>query len=206
MRRASELVQRNYGLPSEAAVLFMSLARSAGVATDPLLLVPDTCVWQTLQDSMIDSIVLTPNIDRSIPDVADELIWDPRQGRLRYDGNCAGKAVLFADGAPDPVAEDWDQSAASQTEVRGSVTLADDGNYTGTLNLDLTGLFVNSESLRNADSQKSRVTALVTHVSIGYDEGTRFLTFGAIILRAPSGSLLRGNHSSTAACRGCAPH
>ena len=62
---------------------------------------------------------------------------------------------------PRTLLQPWATADENGSRVSGKVTLSEDGNYAGTLSLRTTGLFALSEGLRTADTQKSRVSALL---------------------------------------------
>ncbi len=174
LRPASAVAQSNYGLPSEAAALLMSLARSAGVETRPLLIVPEDCPDVVLQESMIETAALTllsqpMRADEGDPelDFDDLQIWEPRHGRVRADGTWAGMRMVLDPQLTEYGQDAWDDATASNLEIRGKVKLSDDGMYAGKLNVNLSGLFVSSQALRAADAQRARLTALVGRVLPG---------------------------------------
>jgi len=173
LRPASEVVESNYGLPEEAAALFLALVRAAGVTARPVILVQDD-VWlaRAPQDGMVAAwaIRVSAAMDaagQETPGPSDEL-WEARAGRITREGSWAGCRVLSgAATGPAPEAQalpPWRSASESQLIIGGKVRLADDGGFTAEVTLRTSGLFAASEKLRTFDAQKERVAALVGRV------------------------------------------
>lgn len=163
-RRASEVLEGNYGLPREVAAALIALCRAAGIAVQPAVLVSDD-VWD--DSTAQDSYVLADVVVRSTP--AGPEIWHPQQGRVTRGASYNGVTVLARDGHPANRLRlaAYDDPAESRAELDGTLTLGEDGKFTGELSLRLSGLFVSEESLRSRDAQRSRVQALIGRVVPG---------------------------------------
>ncbi len=161
LRSAAECLRSGYGLPDEAALTLLALARAAGLDTQPAIVTTDAA-WLAAagQDSMVGAFIVTLAGDR------DGLGWDPRYGRVARDGRWFGASVRgpssIAAGAGALPA--WDDPDESRLVCSGSLKIGADGNYSGTLVVRLTGLFVTSEALRTDGAQKSRLQAIAKRV------------------------------------------
>lgn len=159
-RSASAVLDCNYGLPEEASAALLAMARAAGVAARPAVLVSDD-VWQngTPQDGFSAAHVVL------IGPVDEPQMWHPRNGRL----TCAewgGHALLSQEQGKLHRLElkRWTSADASVCDVRGRISLNASGDWSGRLSLRASGLFCSDESLRTADQQRGRVEAIVRRV------------------------------------------
>jgi hypothetical protein len=179
-RSAGDVLDSDYGLPDEAAVALLSLARAAGLKALPGIIVNDD-VWnhETPQEAMVAGyvVLLSPTgSERSdaatddaavVPSASDFTeAFEPRRGRVLRDRHWAGCTLLpipdvLLQRAPLPK---WSDADDSRCRVTGKLTLGEDGNLSGLLTLRVTGLFVNSEGLRTSDAQKSRLAGVLGHV------------------------------------------
>jgi len=160
-RPAPEALRSSYGTPEEAAAVLLACARAAGLPTRLGLLVHDD-LWTDAapQKAFVAAYVLLYG-DAAPPD-----LWEARRGRIVRDGSWAGHTLLtFGDNqlvrSPLPP---WTDADESRCVLNGTIKLTADGQYTGTMTVRTTGLFVASESLRSTDAQKSRIGALVGRV------------------------------------------
>ncbi|MCK4343451.1 MAG: DUF3857 domain-containing protein [Phycisphaerae bacterium] len=161
MRSAAHVIKANYGLPDEAAAVFLSLALTANVHAWPALLVADH-VW--LDEAPQDSMVAAYPIFIEGPDGPE--IWDAQHGRIVRDSHWAGHTLMWLtkEGVRRYHLPAWTDADESRCRVQGKVTIDEDGTYAGELSLRTTGLFVSPEKLRTGDAQKSRVKALLKRV------------------------------------------
>jgi len=173
LRPASEVVESNYGLPEEAAAVFLALVRAAGVTARPVILVRDD-VWlaRAPQDGMVAAWAIRLSLPRDpaapqAPALSEEL-WEARAGRITREGSWAGCRVLSAEGTTAPAElqalPPWRVASESRLIIDGKVRLADDGGFTAEVSLRASGLFAASEKLRAFDAQKERIAALVGRV------------------------------------------
>lgn len=186
LRRASEVIQCNYGLPEEATALLLALARATGLSVRAAILVPEG-LW--LADAPHDAqvaayVVVAPGSEGAVHDKKlsptdlrqalspplEELesvnVWEPRRGRIVRDTHWAELRLFsISDNALrlTPIPK-WQDAGESQSDLVGKVTLKDDGTLAGDLTLRETGLFVSPESLRTNDGQKGRIGALLGRV------------------------------------------
>ncbi len=169
LRPAAEVARSNYGTPEEAAALYLALARAAGLAVVPGMLAPDEA-WHAgvAQPALVSRYVIAQRDeaeDGAAALTGDEDLWDAHAGRLLPEGRWSGALLL-----PEPMPglgvtlPTWDDADESQCQVHGAIKLAEDGSYAGKLVVHVTGLFVNSEALRTADAQKSRLATLIGRV------------------------------------------
>jgi hypothetical protein len=177
-------MQGNYGLPAEAAAALLALARAVDLPVMPGLLVNDE-IWNhdVPQDSLVANFVvllISKTAGEQAPIGAGQgsspraafdtgrtpEIWDPHHGRLAREGRWAGYTLLPVPDVlmPRTLLPAWTSADENRCQVHGKLTLADDGNVTGTLALQTTGLFATSEGLRSADAQKARLGALLGHL------------------------------------------
>lgn len=160
-RNASDVIHHNYGLPTESAAVLLSLARAAGVAARPALLVADG-VWNDLapQASMVAEYVL------ALDGPAGTEIWHPRHGRIQRSKRWSGYTLISA--AADQVSRvalpAWENADDSRCVITGALDLDDDGALTGKLSIRTTGLFVSPGSLETRDGQRSRVESIIAKV------------------------------------------
>lgn len=159
-RPASVVLDCNYGLPEETAALLLSLARAAGVAARPAVLLSDDA-WQdaTPQDGFVAAHVVL------IGPADEPQMWHPRNGRL----TCAewGSHTLMsleAGKAHRLELMRWTNADDSVCDVRGRISVNASGDWSGRLSLKASGLFCSDEALRTADQQRGRVEALVRRV------------------------------------------
>lgn len=161
LRSAAECLRSGYGLPDEAALTLLALARAVGLDAQPAIVTTDAA-WLAAagQDSMVGAFIVTLAGDR------DGLGWDPRYGRVARDGRWFGASVRgpssIAAGAGALPA--WNDPDESRLVCSGSIKIGADGNYSGALVIRLTGLFVTSEALRAEGAQKSRLQAIAKRV------------------------------------------
>jgi transglutaminase-like putative cysteine protease len=163
-RPASEVINSSYGLPAESAAVLLALARAAGVPVQPALLVADQ-VWddKAAQAAMISAYVVTyPG-----PDGLE--IWHPHDGRIRRDDHWAGYMLLGfeASNLVRTRLPAWTSADDSHCTITGSITIKEDGKYTGKLSIKTAGLFVSPNELETADGQKNRVRGIVDHLLPG---------------------------------------
>ena len=185
LRPASEVLRSGYGLPEESAAVLLALARAVKLPVLPGLLVNDE-VWnnEEPQDGMVAAYVvlliagrpgevrMVDNAEQSgghVPalDTGDyPEIWEPHSGHVVRGGRWAGYTLLPPPDAlmPRTLLEPWAKADESQCHVQGKMTVAEDGNFAGTLTLQTTGLFASSESLRSGDAQKARIAVLIGRV------------------------------------------
>jgi transglutaminase-like putative cysteine protease len=160
-RRASDVIYHNYGLPAESAAVLIALARAAGIATQPALLVADG-VWDANapQAAMVAAYVVT----HVGPDGVE--IWHPKDGRVRRDKRWAGHTLLSIKGSSvtRTALSPWRSADASRCAISGNITISEDGKYTGKLSIKTTGLFVSPGALDTRDGQKGRIKTIVNHV------------------------------------------
>ena len=160
-RLAADVVHNNYGLPAESAAVLLALARTAGVAARPGLLVANG-VWEdgAPQAAMVAAYVVV----RDGPDGLE--IWHPRHGRIQRDKRWANHTLLHASG--DKIVRTtlpaWNSAGDSRCAITGSVTIADDGTYAAKLSIKTSGLFVSPNALETRDGQKSRIKSIVNHL------------------------------------------
>ena len=160
-RSASETLHSNHGMPEEVTAVFLSLARAAGIpARLGFMTDYSICRDDAPQRLFVAAYVLLLDSGGTTE------IWDAHRGRIMRDDHWAGHALLsIKDGkiqrTPLPA---WTDADESRCNVGGTITLAEDGTFTGKMSLRTTGLFVSPENLRSSDAQKGRVTALVHHV------------------------------------------
>lgn len=163
-RRASDVSHHNYGLPAESAAVMLSLARAAGIAVRPALLVADG-VWNNdaPQAAMVAAYVLV----HDGPDGTQ--IWHPHHGLIRRDKRWAGHTLLAVrgDGVKRTSLPAWLDPDESRCTITGNVTIDKDGKYTGKLSIKTCGLFVSPNDLETTDGQKRRVNAIVSRVLPG---------------------------------------
>ena len=171
LRPASEVVTCNYGLPEEAAALFLALVHAMGIEAQPgVLVAEDGWLAGAPQDGMVAAYVvgLFPRVDANgqydLSVGAD--LWEARRGRIVREGQWAGYRI-FPPVAAAGAARDysslrrWSYAAESRLGIAGKVTLAEDGNFVGSVSLRTSGLFAASEKLRTGEAQKTRIGALV---------------------------------------------
>jgi hypothetical protein len=155
------VVNSCYGLPAESAAALLALARAAGIAVQPALLVDDG-VWddQAPQAAMVAAYVIT--FDG--PDGLE--IWHPKDGRVRRDNHWAGHTLLAVENAKlvRTRLPSWTNPDDSRCTVTGNVDITDDGKYTGKLTIKTVGLFVSPNDLDSTKGQKRRVRNIVNHL------------------------------------------
>jgi hypothetical protein len=165
-RPAAEVIHYNYGLPAEAAAVLLSLARAAGVAAQPALLVEDD-VWddRAPQAAMVADYVIV----HDGPDGQE--IWHPQHGLIQRDKRWAGYTLIAARGSEIARTQlpAWEAPDQSRCAVAGKLTIADNGTYKGQLSIKTTGLFVSLDALETRDGQNNRVKRIVEHVLPGAD-------------------------------------
>ena len=157
-RPASETLSGCYGLPAESAAALLALARAAGVALQPALLVNDG-VWddKAPQSAMVAEYVLISN------GVDGAEIWHPQSGRLYRDAHWAGYTALYFSGdklkrLALPL---WENPDDSRCIVTGAITISPDKNYSGKINVRTSGLFVAPRQLQSNSQQKRALNRVV---------------------------------------------
>jgi transglutaminase-like putative cysteine protease len=157
-RRASDVIYHSYGLPAESAAILLALARAAGIAVQPALLVTDG-VWE--EDAPQDALVAAYVVIHDGPDGME--IWDPQDGRVRRDKHWAGSTLLAMRGnkITRTSLPGWRDPDESHCVITGNVAIAKDGKYTAKLLIKTTGLFVSPNDLESADGQKRCVQVIV---------------------------------------------
>ena len=160
-RNASDVIRGNYGLPAEAAAVLLSLAHAAGVPARPALLVADD-VWDdhAPQAAMVSGYILAIESDG-----ATEL-WHPHDGRVQRSKRWSGYAAISASASGfDRIAlPAWNNADESRCIVAGSIDIADNGEFTGSLTIRTTGLFATSGSLDTREDQKNRVESIISRI------------------------------------------
>ena len=166
-RKASDVIAGNYGLPREAAAVLLALARAAGVAVEPALLVADE-VWNdaAAQRAMVAAYVVVCD-DAAGGDGLE--IWHPRHGRVFRDRRWAGHTLLTCQSdelrrVPLPA---WLDPDESRVVVVGSVEVDKEGKLAGKLSVQTSGLFVSPSDLETSDEQKRRARQIIGHVLPG---------------------------------------
>lgn len=182
-RRASEVIQCNYGLPEEAAAALLALARAAALPVMAGIVVNDD-VWQhqAPQDGMVAAYVVLHVVGArgdvrlieeaglgplAVYDTAEyPELWDPHHGLLCRDRRWNSLTLLPVPDVlmPRTLLEPWTDPDESRCAVRGKVTLKDDGTLTGEFRVRAGGLFVSPEGLLTSDAQKGRLSTLVKRV------------------------------------------
>ncbi len=156
-RKASAVLADCYGLPAEAAASLLALARAAGVAARPALLVNDE-VWdpRTPQDALVAAHVLVLDGDTG------PQLWEPHRGRIGRDRHWAGHTVLFDDHGKLGRIElpAWLRPGESRCTLAGKVTITTDGRYTGKLVVRTSGLFAAPTELDGRSRQRKRLGTL----------------------------------------------
>ncbi|MBU0639059.1 MAG: DUF3857 domain-containing protein [Planctomycetes bacterium] len=164
-RAASEVLRSSHGLPFESAALLLALARAAGVTAQPGLLVADH-VWndKAPQEAFVAADVVVLEGTNGLE------IWDPHRGRIYRYGHWAGHTLLRP-GPGGKVAYTklpaWTEADESRCSLRGKIAIADNGDFSGTLALHTSGLFVSPEGLRTDEGQRARVRDLVARLLPG---------------------------------------
>jgi hypothetical protein len=164
-RAAGTVLTTNYGLPMESAVLLLALARAADLDVAPGLLARDE-VWceAAPHAGLISDYVVV--LSTPAPEHPHNEVWHPQRGRIQRDAHWAGYTLL----SPLPPGHSpirlaaWTDANDSVCEVRGDVALCDAGKLSGTITIDVSGLFVSPENLRTQSQQKARLTSLLHHV------------------------------------------
>ncbi len=157
-RSIDEAFASGYGLPEETAALSLALARAAGVALRPALLVSDD-VWQPAapQDALVDDYVFL------FDDAGHARIWHPQHGLIRRDARWAGRTIIHLQ--DDKIARihlpAYTKAGESLCTLRGAVKIGDDGKLSGKLSLSVSGVFTAPGGLDSAERQKQRVAELV---------------------------------------------
>lgn len=160
-RRASEAIEGNYGLPAESAAVLLAVARAAGLAVHPALLVEeDSWVPAAPQDALVAAYVVVRTENDRVE------IWHPQRGRIQRSAAWNGCMLLARPGQPfDGMRlHAFTDASESRCDVSGTITLAADGAYTGEVTLRATGMFVSEDSLRTRDAQRLRAQALIRRV------------------------------------------
>jgi len=160
-RPALDVLNSSYGLPAEAAAVLLALARSVGIAAQPAILVNDD-VWtdKAPQDALVAAYVVVTGG----PDGLE--IWDPHHGRIYRDTRWAGHTLMSNVGGKmqRTALPAWTNPDESRCELRGKITIAQDGKYSGKLTLRTSGLFVSPQMRRSTDKQRNRAKALLQRV------------------------------------------
>ena len=163
-RPAADVLNCSYGLPAEAAALLLALARSVGIAAQPAILVKDD-VWtdKAPQDALVAAYVVVTGG----PDGLE--IWDPHHGRIYRDTRWAGHTLMCNVGGKMQrmLLPAWTNPDESRCELRGKITIAENGKYSGKLTLRTSGLFVSPQMRRSTDKQRNRAKALLHRVLPG---------------------------------------
>jgi len=160
-RPAADVIQHNYGLPAEAAAVLLALARAAGIAVQPGLLVADH-VWldDAPQPGMIAAYVVVHE------GANGREVWHPQHGRIRRDRRWAGHTLIVSEEAriTRTTLPAWLDPGESRCAVTGSISIAEDGKYAGQLHIRTCGLFVAPGELETREGQKRRIEHVVRHV------------------------------------------
>lgn len=161
LRPASAVLQANYGVSFESAAALQALARAAGIdGVQPALLINDT-VWQEAvpEDAAITAAIVV--LDG--PDGGQ--FWHPEKGRIHPGGQWSGHSILFLkDGKPSRMALPLELPGGNRAIVRGRMTVAADGSFSGSATVQCSGGFVDPEVLRTADAQRTRAEAILQRV------------------------------------------
>jgi len=164
LRPAPRTLESNYGLPAEACAGLLSLARVAGVAARPAVLVSDEAYSELAPtDEAIAAFVLLAG------DGAEAEIWHPQRGRVTRDQRWAGHTVLSLSDAGLAARRlpAWEDARESRCTARGAVAMAEDGKLSGKIEIACSGMFADGEDLRTRERQSERVNALVRRLLPG---------------------------------------
>jgi hypothetical protein len=153
LRRASQVLESNYGHAEEAAAVLLALARAAGLPAGVALVVDDH-VW--LADAPQDGFIAACAIEL---EGAPPTRFDARHGPITRDLRWAGARVLSADAVVTELPA-WTVAAESRIELTGRVKIDSDGKYGGTVTLRARGLFASGDGLRTRGEQERRLREL----------------------------------------------
>lgn len=165
-RRASAVISSNYGLPAEATSALRALARVAGVALKPAVLVWNgTWLDDAPQAGLVAADVLV------LEGGGGTEYWHAQHGRMQRDKRWSDVTLLsIVDGAVQREAwPAWTDADASRVSATGAVTIGEDGNASGRLTIRQTGMFLNPGGLRSQDAQGARVREIVRRVLPGLE-------------------------------------
>jgi len=167
-RPVEEVFASGYGSRVETAALLLSALRVIGLEARPLLAVDrDTFSETAPVDGELAGMVI------EVATADGPLRIDAAAGPINPNGAWRERDLLSVDQgklvrAPVAAAPD----VADAVHVRGYLTIGENGEkLTGNFNVELTGMFVDAESLRSDDAKKSRVQAIVAGIVPGLKVG-----------------------------------
>lgn len=171
LRRASQVLESNYGLPEEAAALYLALARAAGANVRPALLVDgDAWVESAPQDGFVVADLLIAADasagSKSTAGTSGEPMFSVRHGRVRPSAQFARAKLLRLAG--DSLKEvqwiPWKSADDSIVALRGKITIDESGAFSGKVSLSAGGLFASPASVADRDGQQRRISDLLQRV------------------------------------------
>ena len=161
IRPASELLNCCYGLPVEATVALLALARAVELPVQSGAYAVDY-VWkdEAPQEAYIAGYAIVLNT------IDGPEFWDAHDGRICHDDHWAGRTTRWYDRgeARQQTFAAWTEADMSRIAVRGQLSIDGNGLLSGELSLRTSGLFVSAESLRDNAAQKRRVERLLHRV------------------------------------------
>lgn len=171
LRRASQVLESNYGLPEEATALSLALARAAGVSVRYAVLVDgDAWVESAPQDGFViaDLLVVADagTSAKSDSGTSSEPMFSARHGRVRPSAQFARAKLLRLVGNSVKEVEwfPWKSADDSTVALRGKITIDEKGALAGRVSLSASGLFASPSSVSNRDGQQRRINDLLQRV------------------------------------------
>ncbi len=162
VRSSDEVFDSCYGSRLESAAVMLAALRSAGLPADPWLAVErDTFSATAPTDDDLAAVLIKV-------DAAGQTWWlEPAGGIINPNGAWRDRDVLsVANGRFEQFSAFVSDSSQPDTvRIRGALKLDDKAEkLTGQFSLELSGLFVEAETLRDDKQRESRISALVNQV------------------------------------------
>ena len=159
VRPADEVFGTCYGSRLESAGLALAALRSIGIEARVRVAVDgNTFDEKVPTDGDLVALVVEPSV------YGGPIWWEPSSGIINPNGAWRDRALLYfeSEKLQKLAAFASPRSQPDTARVRGQLVLDDKAEkLTGSLNLELTGLFINPEELRTDEQKRSRITSVV---------------------------------------------
>ncbi len=156
-RQAMQTWTSHYGTAMESAAVLLAMLRDAGLKAEPFFAV--SCQTDDISTEAIAAYGVM------VESRGETSYWHPTQGRIRNPGPWGGWRRFdraFVAGRSDMAAK-FDAPIESRLESSARMTLDESANYSGSVDLRMTGLFL-TNALRTEDQKKSAISEVLTRL------------------------------------------
>ncbi|MHC4064079.1 MAG: DUF3857 domain-containing protein [Planctomycetota bacterium] len=192
VRGAAEVFDSCYGSRLEGAALTLAAVRSVGLeATPRVAVVRDTFSPEVPTDSALSAVAI------EVTTGGGPIRLAPSTGVINPNGPWRDRDLLLVDSGEleQFAAFASESSRPDAVQVRGQLALGEDAEeLTGSLNIELTGLFINPEKLRSDDQKRSLLESIIaglvpdlklTDFSVSHLSEDRFVAQASVEAKEP---------------------